>query len=47
MEPEIPILLILDLDETLIHATEEPLEHEHDFLSAPIASTGVRTWPSS
>ncbi len=24
-------LLILDLDETLIHATEQPLEHETDF----------------
>ena len=32
MDPETPILLILDLDETLIHATEEPLGHEHDFL---------------
>jgi TFIIF-interacting CTD phosphatase-like protein len=35
MEAETPNLLILDLDETLIHATEESLEHEHDFLVGP------------
>jgi TFIIF-interacting CTD phosphatase-like protein len=35
MEPERPILLILDLDGTLIHATEEPLGHEPDFLVGP------------
>jgi TFIIF-interacting CTD phosphatase-like protein len=32
METATPILPILDLDETLIHAAEEPLGHEHDFL---------------
>jgi len=37
MEPDSPILLILDLDETLIHATEEPLGREHDFLVGPYA----------
>ena len=35
MAPETPILLILDLDETLIHAAEESLGHEHDFLVGP------------
>jgi RNA polymerase II subunit A small phosphatase-like protein len=32
MEPDGPILLILDLDETLIYAAEEPLQREPDFL---------------
>ncbi len=35
MKPDGPILLILDLDEMLVHATEEPLGHEHDFLVGP------------
>ena len=35
MGPDSPILLILDLDETLIHATEEPLGHDHDFAVGP------------
>ncbi len=35
MEPDGPILLILDLDETLIHATEEPLQREPDFFVGP------------
>ena len=35
MELGSPILLIMDLDETLIHATEEPLGHEHDFAVGP------------
>lgn len=35
MEPDGPILLILDLDETLIHASEGPLGWEHDFLVGP------------
>ena len=30
-----PILLILDLDETLVHATEGPLGHDHDFTVGP------------
>lgn len=30
-----PILLILDLDETLIYATEEPLGRAHDFTVGP------------
>ncbi len=29
------ILLILDLDETLVYATEEPLGHIHDFVVGP------------
>ena len=37
MEPGGPILLILDLDETLIYATEEPLGREHDFVVGPYA----------
>jgi TFIIF-interacting CTD phosphatase-like protein len=32
MKPDGPILLILDLDETLIHATEEPLHRNPDFV---------------
>ena len=32
---ESPILLILDLVETLIHATEEPLGRSHDFVVGP------------
>jgi RNA polymerase II subunit A small phosphatase-like protein len=32
MEPPGPILLILDLDETLIYATEEPLQRAPDFV---------------
>ena len=35
MGPDSPILLILDLDETLIHAMEEPLGHDHDFAVGP------------
>ncbi len=35
MGPGRPILLILDLDETLIHATEEPLGRSHDFVVGP------------
>lgn len=35
MEPVSPILLILDLDETLIYATEEPFQREPDFLVGP------------
>lgn len=35
--PEGPMLLILDLDETLVHATEGPLGHEHDFAVGPYA----------
>jgi RNA polymerase II subunit A small phosphatase-like protein len=31
------ILLILDLDETLVYATEEPLGREHDFVVGPYA----------
>ena len=37
MEPDDPILLILDLDETLIYATEEPLQRDSDFLIGPYA----------
>ena len=37
MEPETPILLILDLDETLIYATEDPLRRELDFIVGPYA----------
>lgn len=37
MEPGGSILLILDLDETLIYATEEPLQREPDFLIGPYA----------
>lgn len=37
MEPDSPILLILDLDETLLHATEEPSVRQHDFLVGPYA----------
>src|SRR5262249_33859807 len=37
MEPADPILLILDLDETLIYATEEPLQRDPDFLIGPYA----------
>jgi TFIIF-interacting CTD phosphatase-like protein len=35
MEPDGPILLILDLDETLIYAVEESLQREPDFLIGP------------
>ena len=35
MEPHKPILLILDLDETLIYATEEPLRRAHDLVVGP------------
>lgn len=35
MEPDGPILLILDLDETLIHAAEGPLDRDPDFLIGP------------
>jgi TFIIF-interacting CTD phosphatase-like protein len=35
MGPDSPILLILDLDETLVYATEEPLGHDHDFTVGP------------
>src|SRR4051812_42702126 len=35
MGPDSPILLILDLDETLVHATEEPLGRAHDFVVGP------------
>jgi TFIIF-interacting CTD phosphatase-like protein len=35
MAPDSPILLILDLDETLIYATEEPLPREPDFVVGP------------
>jgi len=35
MEPDGPILLILDLDETLIYATEEPLQRSPDFVLGP------------
>ncbi len=35
MEPESPILLILDLDETLIYAAEEPLQRRPDFVIGP------------
>ena len=37
MKPDGPILLILDLDETLIHATQEPLERNPDFVIGPYA----------
>ena len=37
MEPDDPILLILDLDETLIYGTEEPLQREADFVVGPYA----------
>jgi TFIIF-interacting CTD phosphatase-like protein len=37
MEPDGPILLILDLDETLIYATDEPLQREPDFVIGPYA----------
>ena len=37
MKPDSPILLILDLDETLIYATEEPLQRSHDFVVGPYA----------
>jgi RNA polymerase II subunit A small phosphatase-like protein len=37
MTPGSPILLILDLDETLLYATEEPLGREHDFMAGPYA----------
>jgi TFIIF-interacting CTD phosphatase-like protein len=33
--PNSPLLLILDLDETLIYATEEPLGRSHDFTIGP------------
>lgn len=32
MVPDSPILLVLDLDETLIYAAEESLGREHDFM---------------
>lgn len=37
MEPVSPMLLILDLDETLVHATVDPLGHEHQFTVGPYA----------
>jgi RNA polymerase II subunit A small phosphatase-like protein len=37
MEPGGPILLILDLDETLVYATEEPLPRSPDFHVGPYA----------
>jgi TFIIF-interacting CTD phosphatase-like protein len=37
MAPDSAILLILDLDETLIYATEEPLERQYDFVVGPYA----------
>jgi TFIIF-interacting CTD phosphatase-like protein len=37
MTPDRPILLILDLDETLIYATEEPLQRKCDFVVGPYA----------
>ena len=37
MGPGSPILLILDLDETLLYATEEPLGRAHDFVVGPYA----------
>jgi TFIIF-interacting CTD phosphatase-like protein len=37
MAPGDPILLILDLDETLIYATEEPLRRDPDFVIGPYA----------
>jgi TFIIF-interacting CTD phosphatase-like protein len=37
MVPDSPILLILDLDETLLYATEEPLRRGHDFIVGPYA----------
>jgi RNA polymerase II subunit A small phosphatase-like protein len=40
MEPDSPLLLILDLDETLICATEEPLRREADFAVGPYAVYG-------
>ena len=42
MEPDGPILLILDLDETLIYATEVPLHRSPDFVIGPYA---VYRWP--
>jgi TFIIF-interacting CTD phosphatase-like protein len=35
MEPDSPILLILDLDETLIYGTEEQLKRTPDFVIGP------------
>lgn len=35
MGPDIPILLILDRDETLVYTTEEPLGHDPDFTIGP------------
>jgi TFIIF-interacting CTD phosphatase-like protein len=37
MEPDSPMLLILDLDETLLYATEEPLRRGADFTVGPYA----------
>jgi RNA polymerase II subunit A small phosphatase-like protein len=37
MGPDSPILLILDLDETLVHAAEESLGRPHDFVVGPYA----------
>ena len=37
MEPDAPILLILDLDETLVYSIEEPLGRDHDFTVGPYA----------
>ena len=37
MEPDDPILLILDLDETLNYGTEEPLQRAADFVVSPYA----------
>ena len=35
MTPKTPKLLVLDLDETLVHATETPLAHPEDFRVGP------------
>jgi RNA polymerase II subunit A small phosphatase-like protein len=37
MEPDGPILLIMDLDEMLVYTTEESLERAHDFIVVPYA----------
>lgn len=33
--PSEPVLLILDIDESLVHAAEQPLAHHHDFTVGP------------